>query len=642
MMKMTTTTTTENEGLRTTNRDIRNNNDRTISSSSSGGCSSSSTTTTTTKTNKTKPGMVVTILLLVIGTSTLVLVSMSTPNNNNNNSIRRITQVVLLEIEKKDEGEQTKTTNSSTTTTTTTTMETMNQSTTINTITKDRNDHDQQQQQQRRRGTKPRYFGHQPVTNQEHEILLRYESLSSSSVQRYNNKNNSSSSSNSSNNSHHPTTFAVCHPTLFGDVKFHRVLSFVSYYRLLGFQHVFLWIERRSSSSTNTTTTSQQHRRRRRGGGVSWTPLQYQQLQSLKYVTLTEYNTTTSSSISSSKNKNRIDYHGQSAVQDMCRSDPNFAANYDWNLVVDVDEYLWLGHQHRTVQEFMDEYNPNNQYTYISFGKWQYSPVNILKDEYDDVPIILPPSSITSPSINASEDTDRLLHMSDIVNRKGANIIKIDHSNVPMGHFGVDRYAFTPKLYCFKGKNNGSNQHKNFQWQNSHKRQPHPTAAATTTFATTNDADYCPDWPGRCKILSKSSNHASVAVHGYDEGLNSPDGIHWNHQTAHIKEWPGIGVVGCDFDVDVDDERLLLFRNDSMTSKTTNTKTNTNGICSTRVFVRSSRKPFAAQNNSEVEVHSLQEAFRRLANGSVPVFYDKRLKSWMDFVASRILSQQER
>lgn len=37
------------------------------------------------------------------------------------------------------------------------------------------------------------------------------------------------------------------------------------------------------------------------------------------------------------------EYHGQVEVQRACRVDPQYGASYDWVLVVDADEYLWLG-----------------------------------------------------------------------------------------------------------------------------------------------------------------------------------------------------------------------------------------------------------------------------------------------------------
>jgi Glycosyltransferase family 92 len=406
------------------------------------------------------------------------------------------------------------------------------------TLLRESKHHDPKQQQQQRR----RYFGTHPVTNEEHERLTHIESRFS-----YTTTNTNTTKST--------TTFAVCHPTLFGNVSISRILSFVSYYRLLGFGHIFLWIDRSS---------------------VTWTSTQYQQLEDLMYVTLTDYVTSpnntsmTNHESSSEKMGNDKSYHGQTTVQYLCRSHPDYAANYDWNLVVDADEYLWLGHNHQTIQGFMDRYNKNNQYTYISFGKWQYSPVNILSsindahNEYD----------------NSSIDT--------VVN-----------------HFGIERYAFTPKLYCYNDVNNDANHHQHYKWQD--------------TMTSRQANDYCPDWPGRCKILSKPSKHVRLGVHGYDDGLKSPDGIHWNHQTAHIKEWPGIAVL----DTDIDDADPLTVKQRHVGVETEVT-----------VFVRTCKR-FSTTNNTELLVHSLHQAFRRLPNGSIPVFYDAHLSSWMDFVASR-------
>jgi hypothetical protein len=41
-------------------------------------------------------------------------------------------------------------------------------------------------------------------------------------------------------------TVAVCHPTLFGNITLNPVLLFVSFYCLLGFEHIFFWYKEES------------------------------------------------------------------------------------------------------------------------------------------------------------------------------------------------------------------------------------------------------------------------------------------------------------------------------------------------------------------------------------------------------------
>jgi hypothetical protein len=64
-------------------------------------------------------------------------------------------------------------------------------------------------------------------------------------------------------------TAAVCHKTIYGDISLEKVLSFVSYYRLLGFDRIFLWYEPEMRDGKRTSA-------------------QFKQLEALPYVTLTE------------------------------------------------------------------------------------------------------------------------------------------------------------------------------------------------------------------------------------------------------------------------------------------------------------------------------------------------------------------
>jgi Glycosyltransferase family 92 len=144
-------------------------------------------------------------------------------------------------------------------------------------------------------------------------------------------------------------TAAICHPTIFdatGNLNLDPFFAWVSYYRLLGFQHIFLWYE----------------------GNVNTRP-RFQELADLSYVTLTRY------SISPTHEKSDLRYHGQFHVERSCMSEARFAANYSWALPIDVDEYLWL-EQAQSIQDFLAYYEAQN-YTYISLGKYHYSTMHV-------------------------------------------------------------------------------------------------------------------------------------------------------------------------------------------------------------------------------------------------------------------------
>ena len=132
---------------------------------------------------------------------------------------------------------------------------------------------------------------------------------------------------------------AICHPTLFGkNIHLARLFAFCSYYRLLGFDHVFFW------HTPEIRTLAY-----------------FDELQSLPYVTLTEY-------IPKQDEK----YYGQRQVMEMCLNDPQYAASYDWALSIDADEYLWFRDK-MSVKTFVRQ---RPQYNYFSFGKWSYTQMH--------------------------------------------------------------------------------------------------------------------------------------------------------------------------------------------------------------------------------------------------------------------------
>jgi hypothetical protein len=100
-------------------------------------------------------------------------------------------------------------------------------------------------------------------------------------------------------------TTAICHRTLHGNINMQKVFSFVSSYRLLGFDHIFFWYRPHIALSPR-----------------------FDELKALPYVTLTEYT-------------GGGEHDGQFVVEEACLSQAKFAANYTWALSIDLDEYLW-------------------------------------------------------------------------------------------------------------------------------------------------------------------------------------------------------------------------------------------------------------------------------------------------------------
>ena len=84
----------------------------------------------------------------------------------------------------------------------------------------------------------------------------------------------------------------------------------------------------------------------------------WNELSSLHYLTLTEY----------TLGKGPIDYD-QQIVEHMCWTQAEYAGSYDWVLVADPDEYLWLP-GYIGVKQFLHRYS---NMRYLSFGKQMYT-----------------------------------------------------------------------------------------------------------------------------------------------------------------------------------------------------------------------------------------------------------------------------
>jgi hypothetical protein len=169
---------------------------------------------------------------------------------------------------------------------------------------------------------------------------------------------------------------AVCHPTLFGNITLNHVLLFVSFYRLLGFGHIFFWYKEQS---------------------LTWSPKD-SLMGNLSYVSLIP-----------NGNSQQGGYHGQAEVRRACQTKTQYGASYDWILVVNADEFVWLGPNSTTVQDFVLK---SPQILYYSFGKWQYSTnraISIAKEKdagfgLDNLPFTLGWHCYSNPNSDSCPD----------------------------------------------------------------------------------------------------------------------------------------------------------------------------------------------------------------------------------------------
>ncbi len=102
-------------------------------------------------------------------------------------------------------------------------------------------------------------------------------------------------------------------------------------------------------------------------------------------------------------------YHGQAEVRRACQTKTQYGASYDWILVVNADEFVWLGPNSTTVQDFVLK---SPQILYYSFGKWQYSTnraISIAKEKdagfgLDNLPFTLGWHCYSNPNSDSCPD----------------------------------------------------------------------------------------------------------------------------------------------------------------------------------------------------------------------------------------------
>jgi hypothetical protein len=149
-------------------------------------------------------------------------------------------------------------------------------------------------------------------------------------------------------------TTALSCKALFGDVDLMRVALWVAYYRLLGFDHIFLFHQ---DSVTNHTG--------------------YDLLQSLPYVTLTPVQ---GHMVDYKKKSQKSDHNtttpywrfvgtdNQKALQTKCLR--TYAKDYDWVMFADIDEYLSFSEE-MGIKDFIAKYSEDN--ISLGFGKYMYT-----------------------------------------------------------------------------------------------------------------------------------------------------------------------------------------------------------------------------------------------------------------------------
>ena len=313
-----------------------------------------------------------------------------------------------------------------------------------------------------------RYYGTHPVTAEESAVLTARQQSESTRTFR----------------------MAVCHPTIHSETtrgnltSMEKFLVFVSYYRLLGFDHIFLWYL----------------------PGIQYID-GFDTLQALPYVTITEHDPSLS--------QQKETYFGQGKVMAACLREEQYAHSYDWVLSIDADEYLWLNPQfsnqtaspqsgtttnssERPMLNVKDWLTSNgfDRYHYLSFGKYMYT----MKHVY------LPASSATPAT-----DTQH--------KRQG----KMFGSSSSFGEMSL--CSFTGGPYCHK---EWISQSLNYSLATSEKQRRGTRAI-------------CPGWRGRSKVMVKPkfwSNAGMVILHGDRDLLVQPGAIHFHpFYQAHIKEW---------------------------------------------------------------------------------------------------------
>jgi hypothetical protein len=149
-------------------------------------------------------------------------------------------------------------------------------------------------------------------------------------------------------------TTALCCKALFGEIDLWRVVLWVAYYRLLGFDHIFLFHQDIVANYSG-----------------------FEVLQSLPYVTLTPVEGNIIEFKQKSQKLNRtvtipywrfVGKDSQKSLQNQCLR--NYTKDYDWVMFADIDEYLSFSEE-MGIKDFITEYSEDN--ISLGFGKYMYT-----------------------------------------------------------------------------------------------------------------------------------------------------------------------------------------------------------------------------------------------------------------------------
>lgn len=263
----------------------------------------------------------------------------------------------------------------------------------------------------------------------------------------------SQSTLSSSSSSNYNITAAICHKTLFGNsLNYTRIAEWADYHYKLGFDRIFIGYLPELAAAPG-----------------------FGQLQALAYVTLYENN------LSGPPRKYytvRLVKHGPGSQDwdiEQCLS--HFAKDFDWAMHSDCDEFLWF-EEKMNVKEFLHRHE---DYNYLSFGKYMYSPV-------------------LTPSFLSNDD------LTNQPQRRQRTSPK---------RYSLSDYPFHSGPFCINAK----------------------------AMPRERGGLYCPDYPGRSKLMVRPTHFSKfLDVHSSLKADPDPAAgqLHLMANIAHLKEWPNM------------------------------------------------------------------------------------------------------
>ena len=147
------------------------------------------------------------------------------------------------------------------------------------------------------------------------------------------------------------TKTLLCHKSLFGAIDLRLVRMWAAYYKLLGFDEVYIW---------HVPSILQLP-------GVD-------ELARTPYITLVENARGRVKTYQDGYTRLVRGVPGDQHDDEKACIRVGRQRNFDWVMMADMDEYLWFGEKIR-LPEFLQKYAPSSSsnVTYLSFGKWMYT-----------------------------------------------------------------------------------------------------------------------------------------------------------------------------------------------------------------------------------------------------------------------------